>query len=143
MSLQEYSLSEVANHNTQEDCWVVLNGKVLNVTEFLAVHPGGVKQIASRAGTDVTDIWVQLHDPEALNQLPASAHVGWLEGHAPQPAEDFAEDEPTSSRVVVLGHGPVAQNFVEALLKQLSKTPLPHSAELYHLTIFCEEIRPG
>ena len=38
---KKYLLTEVAKHNTQEDCWVVLNGGVYNLTKYLATHPGG------------------------------------------------------------------------------------------------------
>merc|ERR1712194_314815 len=34
------SLDEVAKHATKEDCWVVIDGKVLDVTKFLPDHPG-------------------------------------------------------------------------------------------------------
>lgn len=32
---KEYTLAEVAKHNTKEDCWVVVNGVVLDCTKFL------------------------------------------------------------------------------------------------------------
>merc|ERR1740121_258500 len=36
-----YTMEEVAKHTTKADCWVVVNGEVLNVTNFLSEHPGG------------------------------------------------------------------------------------------------------
>merc|ERR1712146_167202 len=36
----EYSLEEVKKHNTEDDCWVVVDGDVLDVTNFLSDHPG-------------------------------------------------------------------------------------------------------
>ncbi|KAG0461076.1 hypothetical protein HPP92_021373 [Vanilla planifolia] len=36
-----YTLSEVKNHSSREDCWLIINGKVYDVTKFLEDHPGG------------------------------------------------------------------------------------------------------
>merc|ERR1712054_717719 len=33
-------MAEVAKHTTKTDCWVVVDGQVLNVTSFLSQHPG-------------------------------------------------------------------------------------------------------
>jgi succinate dehydrogenase/fumarate reductase flavoprotein subunit len=38
-----YSLADVAKHNKEDDCWVVVDGRVLDCTNFLADHPGGKK----------------------------------------------------------------------------------------------------
>merc|ERR1712127_703878 len=39
--MNAYTLDDVAKHNSKSSCWVVLDGKVLDVTTFLADHPGG------------------------------------------------------------------------------------------------------
>ena len=44
-TLSEYTIDDVKKHNKKDDCWVVLHGEVLNVTEFLPEHPGGEKAI--------------------------------------------------------------------------------------------------
>lgn len=33
-------MEEVAKHNTEHDCWVVVSGEVLDVTKFAPDHPG-------------------------------------------------------------------------------------------------------
>ena len=50
-----YTYAEVAEHNTFEDCWMVIENKVMDVTKFLDEHPGGDEVMMSVAGQDGTD----------------------------------------------------------------------------------------
>ncbi|CAE7751757.1 CYTB5-D, partial [Symbiodinium sp. CCMP2456] len=45
-------LSEVNRHCTPENCWVALNGKVYDLSEFMDRHPGGPTTILAWAGKD-------------------------------------------------------------------------------------------
>lgn len=36
-----FSWEEIKKHTEQEDCWIVVNKKVFDVTSFLKKHPGG------------------------------------------------------------------------------------------------------
>ena len=51
-----YTAEDVAVHNSRRSCWVSRNGKVYDVTGFLADHPGGDDLILDHAGKDVGDI---------------------------------------------------------------------------------------
>ncbi|KIH59026.1 cytochrome b5-like Heme/Steroid binding domain protein [Ancylostoma duodenale] len=53
-NLKEFSLAEVEKHNTIGSCWIVLDGKVYDVSKFLDEHPGGLEVIAELAGKDAT-----------------------------------------------------------------------------------------
>lgn len=48
-----YSLAEVATHNTANDLWLIIRGKVYDFTEYIALHPGG-EAILRNAGKDST-----------------------------------------------------------------------------------------
>lgn len=37
--LPEYSMEEVAEHNTEDDCWKVIRGKVYDFTDYIPKHP--------------------------------------------------------------------------------------------------------
>ncbi len=45
------SISELAKHSSESDCWVVYQGKVYDLTSWLTKHPGGVEAISPYCGT--------------------------------------------------------------------------------------------
>ncbi len=49
-------MEEVAAHDSEIDCWTVVNGKVYNITPFVKTHPGG-RKILRAAGKDGTEIF--------------------------------------------------------------------------------------
>ncbi|ESW05992.1 hypothetical protein PHAVU_010G010400 [Phaseolus vulgaris] len=50
-----FTLAEVSQHNNVQDCWLVIHGKVYNVTKFLEDHPGGDDVLLSSTGKDATN----------------------------------------------------------------------------------------
>jgi cytochrome b involved in lipid metabolism len=48
-----FTLSEIAMHNTKSDCWMSINGKVVDVTNFISMHPGG-DNILKGCGADAS-----------------------------------------------------------------------------------------
>nr|P49097.1 RecName: Full=Cytochrome b5 [Cuscuta reflexa]AAA62621.1 cytochrome b5 [Cuscuta reflexa] len=50
-----YSLAEVSEHSQPNDCWLVIGGKVYDVTKFLDDHPGGADVLLSSTAKDATD----------------------------------------------------------------------------------------
>ncbi len=53
--LPNYTLAQVATHNSSTDCWIILNKtEVYNVTAFLSLHPAGPGPITPYCGKDAT-----------------------------------------------------------------------------------------
>jgi len=77
---KEYTLDEVAKHKTEKDCWVVVNGQVLDVTSFLKDHPGGKQAILLYAGKDATAEFNMLHKPDVVGKYAPHTIIGTLKG---------------------------------------------------------------
>lgn len=79
-SKKEFAPSEVAKHNKESDCWVIVNGKVIDVTKFLPDHPGGRKSILQFAGKDATEEFNMIHKPDVVEKYYAEGIIGDVVG---------------------------------------------------------------
>ncbi|CAI9764152.1 unnamed protein product [Fraxinus pennsylvanica] len=55
MAPKVHTFEEVARHNKKEDCWLIISGKVYNVTPFLEEHPGGDEVLLTSTEKDATN----------------------------------------------------------------------------------------
>lgn len=76
-----YTLVEVAQHNTPEDCWAVVDGDVADVTSFFGAHPGGDDKLAQACGKDATALFQSIakHDPNGYVKFKTLT-IGTLSG---------------------------------------------------------------
>ncbi len=52
-----YSLTQVAEHNSMDDAWIILNNCVYDISDFLeeeSNHPGGFSLIVEYLGKDIS-----------------------------------------------------------------------------------------
>lgn len=75
---REISMEEVAKHDKEGDAWVVVEGKVLKVDDFLPDHPGGAKAILMFAGKDATEGFLQFHEPTVIQKYAPETVIGHL-----------------------------------------------------------------
>ncbi|XP_073013280.1 uncharacterized protein [Typha latifolia] len=79
---KKYSQSEVSIHTSKKDCWVVIHGKVYDVTTFLEDHPGGEDALlqASASG-DATNSFEEVgHSTSAISMME-NYLIGAIEGY--------------------------------------------------------------
>jgi cytochrome-b5 reductase len=74
--LLKVSKEELSKHNTLEDCWIAVHGKVYNVTPYLDFHPGGVDEMMRGAGKDATNIFNEVHQYVNFASMLKKCHVG-------------------------------------------------------------------
>jgi flavocytochrome c len=75
---KEYTMEEVAKHKKENDAWVVVNGEVLDVTEFLPDHPGGKMAIMAFVGRDATEEFNMVHDEGVVQKYAPNTVIGKL-----------------------------------------------------------------
>ena len=68
LSPGKISYQEVKEHNTAGDCWMIICGKVYDLTDFAKEHPGGEGVITEQAGFNATDSFLHAH-PESIMTL--------------------------------------------------------------------------
>merc|ERR1719413_218356 len=78
--MSAYTLEEVGKHTTNTDCWVVVNGEVLDVTKFLKEHPGGELAILTFAGRDASEEFNMIHPPDVIPKYAPDAVIGSIGG---------------------------------------------------------------
>lgn len=61
--------SEVAKHTSQNDCYLIINNKVYNVSSFFGSHPGGNERILEYCGKEATGIFASIHSNYAWDLL--------------------------------------------------------------------------
>jgi cytochrome b involved in lipid metabolism len=54
--LEKYSVEDVSGHSTEKDCWMIIDGKVYNVTRYIKIHPGG-REIIRGCGIDASSLF--------------------------------------------------------------------------------------
>ncbi|VVA92513.1 unnamed protein product [Arabis nemorensis] len=74
-----YSMEEAATHNKQDDCWVVIDGKVYDVTSYMDDHPGGDDVLLAATGKDATDDFEDAGHSKSARKLLDKYFIGELD----------------------------------------------------------------
>ncbi|KAJ6941728.1 hypothetical protein NC651_007504 [Populus alba x Populus x berolinensis] len=71
-----FTLAEVSAHNSPKDCWLVVEGRVYDVTKFLEDHPGGDEVLLSATGKDATDDFEDVGHSSTARAMMDEFYVG-------------------------------------------------------------------
>lgn len=98
LSLKEFSKEEVAKHNKNEDCWVIIRDQVYDVSKFINDHPGGADSIMIYAGGDATEQFELMHADSILKKYGPEFIIGKLGKNKTANTQD-AKDKPRGQSV--------------------------------------------
>ncbi|RIB18537.1 cytochrome b5 [Gigaspora rosea] len=86
-SKKQFTLEELAEHNTKKSLYVSIKGKVYDVTKFIEEHPGGEEVLLDEAGRDATEAFEDVgHSDEAIEILKG-LEIGELKDGIPPPVQ--------------------------------------------------------
>jgi L-lactate dehydrogenase (cytochrome) len=86
---------EVASHNSQESCWIIIHEKVYDITGFLFEHPGGSKILLKYAGKDATEEYDPIHPPDIVDKyLERNKHLGPVDMSTVEKDETTGRQDP-------------------------------------------------
>ncbi|KAK7201755.1 Cytochrome b5-like Heme/Steroid binding domain containing protein [Novymonas esmeraldas] len=73
-----YTRAEVAKHKSAADCWIVVHNLVLDVSQYIPLHPGGSRIILRCAGGDATKSFDRVHDLDIIDEYAPETIIGVL-----------------------------------------------------------------
>ena len=72
----DLTMAEVRKHCTKDDLWIIIEGRVYDITKFVDRHPGGYKPILNLAGRDVTDAFYNYHPEKVFKRYLPAYYIG-------------------------------------------------------------------
>jgi len=72
-----FTLGDISSHNTENDCWMAIDGKVYNVTEYVSMHNPA---LLDGCGMDATELFngVGKHSQPKIQTLLGQYLIGAL-----------------------------------------------------------------
>jgi cytochrome b involved in lipid metabolism len=84
------SLAEASKHRSEKDCWLIIHGKVYDVTQFLDEHPGGYDIVVAASGKDGTEDFEEIGHSSTAKEMLADYYIGEYEGGDAHPVAEAA-----------------------------------------------------
>ncbi|TIB03312.1 hypothetical protein E3P96_01932 [Wallemia ichthyophaga] len=124
---------EIEKHNSAESCWVIIDGQVYDVTDFLASHPGGAKVIVKNSGKDATQLYAPIHPKGTIeNNLAPECHLGAVDPTSLPEIEDEENDEQRRIRAAREHLPPLGAMVSLEDFEKLATQILPNTAYAYY-----------
>ncbi|XP_010555748.1 PREDICTED: cytochrome b5-like [Tarenaya hassleriana] len=73
------TFEEVSKHNKTEDLWLIISGKVYDVTPFMDDHPGGDEVLLSSTGKDATSDFEDVGHSDTTRDMMHQYFIGEID----------------------------------------------------------------
>ncbi|XP_054934993.1 cytochrome b5 type B isoform X2 [Physeter macrocephalus] len=87
-SVTYYRLEEVAKRNSPKEIWLVIHGRVYDVTRFLNEHPGGEEVLLEQAGGDATESFEDVGHSSDAREMLKQYYIGDVHPNDLKPGSD-------------------------------------------------------
>ncbi|KAI8711967.1 hypothetical protein NCS52_01461800 [Fusarium sp. LHS14.1] len=94
-----FTFADVQSHNTKDDLYLIIRGKVYNASSFIDDHPGGSDILLEVAGKDATEAYDDTEHSEEADEVLEDLLVGILSSDsnsAPKGANQPITQEPAA-----------------------------------------------
>ena len=98
-----FTVEQVAQHNKEGDLWIIVHGKVYDLTQFATEHPGGKKVLVKVAGQDASKQFDQFHTPNIMENYGPKLYVGDIGTPGEAIAELHTEENEIAEQGLVEG----------------------------------------
>ncbi|KAL5521339.1 hypothetical protein ACEPAG_9263 [Sanghuangporus baumii] len=135
------SAEEIAAHSTRDSCWIIVHGKVYDVTDFLDDHPGGSKIILKYGGKDATKEYDPIHPPDAITtHLHPSKHLGVVDPSSSKSAHVEESEEEQRRKELLVSVPPLSSILNLHDFESIARRVLPPRAWAYYSSAADDEI---
>eukprot|EP01108_Squamamoeba_japonica_P001652 TRINITY_DN1721_c0_g1_i1.p1 TRINITY_DN1721_c0_g1~~TRINITY_DN1721_c0_g1_i1.p1 ORF type:complete len:152 (+),score=60.98 TRINITY_DN1721_c0_g1_i1:191-646(+) len=74
-----YSAADVAAHSAADDCWIIVDGKVYDVSSYVEQHMGGEEALLRYAGKDASEPIHGDQHPLKVREILDEFYIGRLQ----------------------------------------------------------------
>ncbi|KAJ8512519.1 hypothetical protein OPV22_002953 [Ensete ventricosum] len=108
-----YHFDEVAKHKGAKDCWLIISGKVYDVTPFMDEHPGGDDVLLTVSGKDATNDFEDIGHSNAAQEMMDKYYIGKID------TSTIPTKDTTVQKQLVIQKPDNSQEFVIKILQFL------------------------
>ncbi|AET40174.1 Cyb5p Ecym_5420 [Eremothecium cymbalariae DBVPG len=95
---KSFTYQEIADHNSEQDLWLIINGKVYDCSKFADEHPGGDEVLLDLGGQDATIPFLDIGHTDDAVKLLDHMYIGDVDETSEKVHPDETETVTTTTK---------------------------------------------